>query len=114
MLVAAVMVLSTAVPAFAEDDGSNTLTIRNAVPGARYDAYRLLELATGGSGDGRSYAYRINPEIGGASVIFDELINGEDGSGGEFAVERNEDGSIARSGFEMAGRYVTFHSSGYV
>ena len=48
-----VLAVTLAVPAFAAETGTGTITIQNAVPGANYQAYKIFDLVQ----NGNSYAY---------------------------------------------------------
>lgn len=81
-LLALMMTLSLAVPAFAAENDTVTITIQNTgmpmpiADGApiqrTYDAYRLLDLTTSKNDDGTvNYAYTLNPTY---AVILKELV----------------------------------------
>lgn len=62
LLMALVMVMSLALPAFAEETGDKTITItiKDGAKDATFDAFRMLNLTT--SADGQNFSYTVNPK----------------------------------------------------
>lgn len=61
LLLALVLTMGLGVTAFA--DGTNTITVKNAVSGQRYELYKILDLAV--NDDHTAYSYTVNSEWAG-------------------------------------------------
>lgn len=82
MLLTLLLLFSLAVPAFAAENDTVTISIQNTAAAVAdgaitrtYDGYRLLNLTTSGTGEDAKYAYTLNDKYAG---ILRELVYGVD------------------------------------